>query len=343
MMVILIFKNLAELEQEPNTDNIISKKAEANERNDRIVDLIKRQRPDILFLQEYIYKSEAERKKLPKKTLAEIPDNWGSMIYARNLKLTINMRRLVGFKCHDLNNSGTIQNPLYKKTKQEDATAVYYNPAKFTLIDAESGCFMDSFEQSKKPVKGQYGSGSAYNVVLLKDMISNKRILGINIHVKVTNWDEDDRAKTHEEMNKYLGTFIQKHNISSEDYIIFAGDLNASKYAFSEQRNDATTKDYEKWNKKTVKEKNRFNFIGFVEKINDEGLVGLSGPLREIRTPMPTSVNCETGEAEDIDHIFISENFVVKKIYNGAYLFNVLRLPCRARANVVELHEKSGY
>jgi len=320
------FKNIGEMKK-PTTKNIISKE-EANQRQQRIISLILKQKPDLLFLQEYTFKTADQFKRLSREKLKEVPDNWPQEIGDDQFSLKTSYRGLVGFKCLENRNFGTAEAPQFKRSNQQDATAVYYNPKRYKLIASKSGCFMDEFNTAKKPFKGQFGSGSAYNLVLLKDLTNGKKVFGINIHVKVHAWGQDNLVNTYEELEKYARDFINKNNIGREEHVILAGDLNASRYNFPEQDNNNAS-DFIRWpsTRENVMEKNYHNFLGFQDKINNQGLLGLQ--LKEIATPMPTSVNCVSTLADDIDHIFISDNLIMKQSYNGARLFDILRIPCK--------------
>lgn len=319
------FNKVEELKK-PATKNIISKK-EANERQQRIISLILNQKPDLIFLQEYTYKTAYQYKKLSREKLQEVSENWPQEIGDDQFTLRTSYRSLIGFKCNEKRNFGSSKAPQYRRSNQEDATAVYYNPKRFKLIAHQSGCFMDEFNTSKKPIKGEFGSGTAYNLVLLEDLTNNKKVFGINIHVKVHTWGKDNLVNIYKELEKYARDFIDNNNIGKEEQVILAGDLNASRFNFSEQDNKEAS-DYKRWpsSLENISEKNYHNFLGFQDIVNNQGLFGLH--LHEINTPMPTSINCVSFLANDIDHIFISDNLVMKRAYNGAKLFDILRIPC---------------
>lgn len=321
------FKTIDELAKAPITKNIVPKE-EVNRRLARVRALILKENPDLVFLQEYTYKTEDQKKRLSEAKALEMADNWEEEIEHAGYRLRTDQQRLVGFKCIDSKNLGTFKRPRYKRSKQEDATAVYFNPARFKLLDAESGCFMTEFEENEKPTKGTYGSGSAYNLVLLEDKNTGKRIFGINLHVKVHTWGQEDLVKTYKEVEKYARAFVDKNNISGEEHVILAGDLNAGRYTFKEQ-DTKVAKDFERWmaTPESTKKINYHNFLGFLHEVTKSGILGFK--LAEIDTPRPTSVDCESGHADDIDHIFISKNLNMKRSFNGAALFDILRIPCQ--------------
>lgn len=126
--------------------------------------------------------------------------------------------KINGAKCRvDENNKTKVKNVI----NQSDSTTVHYNKYRFTLIDHKCGCFMDRKEKK--------GSGTGFNIVILRDARTHARLFIINIHVKIADWGDAEQTIDWliDEVNLYIAPWINDREPTPRDSLIMGGDFNA--------------------------------------------------------------------------------------------------------------------
>ena len=179
-----------------------------DKRRENIINYINIIKPDILFIQESDYD-------FPKKEI-NINTDYKLELISKSYKKKYEVDKWISL--------GEDENKI-------DYINTYINPSKFIIEEddkkySKSGSLGEIIKQIK-------ADGSAYTINVIKDITQEKKILIINLHIRVKDWNTKNYSIA--ESAKHLIETIQKYELNKSsgiNSIIIAGDLNGSQYQF---------------------------------------------------------------------------------------------------------------